>query len=39
MAEDQQSVWSGGEAYEPYVGRWSRLVDETLPHAPLLYHY
>jgi len=21
-----QSVWSGGAAYEPYVGRWSRLV-------------
>ena len=21
-----QSVWAGGEAYEPYVGRWSRLI-------------
>ena len=21
-----QSVWAGGSAYEPYVGRWSRLV-------------
>lgn len=21
-----KSVWSGGAAYEPYVGRWSRLV-------------
>jgi len=21
-----QSVWAGGRAYEPYVGRWSRLV-------------
>jgi ubiquinone/menaquinone biosynthesis C-methylase UbiE len=21
-----QSVWSGGDAYEPYVGRWSRLI-------------
>lgn len=21
-----QSVWAGGDAYEPYVGRWSRLV-------------
>ena len=27
MAEaDRRSVWTGGEAYEPYVGRWSRLV-------------
>lgn len=26
MSEAEQSVWSGGEAYEPYVGRWSRLV-------------
>jgi len=26
MTNDRQSVWSGGEAYEPYVGRWSRLV-------------
>jgi ubiquinone/menaquinone biosynthesis C-methylase UbiE len=25
-ASDQKTVWSGGEAYEPYVGRWSRLV-------------
>src|ERR1700752_828263 len=23
---EPRSVWSGGEAYEPYVGRWSRLV-------------
>lgn len=23
---ETKSVWSGGEAYEPYVGRWSRLV-------------
>lgn len=23
---EQKSVWEGGEAYEPYVGRWSRLV-------------
>lgn len=22
----KQSVWAGGTAYEPYVGRWSRLV-------------
>ena len=21
-----QSVWAGGGAYEPYVGRWSRLI-------------
>ena len=23
---DGQSVWAGGSAYEPYVGRWSRLI-------------
>ena len=23
---DQRSVWASGDAYEPYVGRWSRLV-------------
>lgn len=26
MGNKGKSVWSGGEAYEPYVGRWSRLV-------------
>jgi ubiquinone/menaquinone biosynthesis C-methylase UbiE len=27
MSESQQrSVWESGEAYEPYVGRWGRLV-------------
>lgn len=26
MSDDRQGVWSGGGAYEPYVGRWSRLV-------------
>jgi len=26
MGNERKSVWSGGEAYEPYVGRWSRLV-------------
>ena len=27
MSKSQsQSVWGSGAAYEPYVGRWSRLV-------------
>src|SRR5215472_7683891 len=26
MAVQGRSVWGSGEAYEPYVGRWSRLV-------------
>jgi SAM-dependent methyltransferase len=26
MANDRTDVWASGEAYEPYVGRWSRLV-------------
>lgn len=26
MANDRKDVWASGEAYEPYVGRWSRLV-------------
>jgi SAM-dependent methyltransferase len=25
-------VWSGGEAYEPYVGRWSRVVAQEFLH-------
>ncbi len=33
MAEAQrQSVWASGEAYEPYVGRWSRLVAREFLH-------
>jgi len=27
-----QSVWAGGAAYEPYVGRWSRLVAREFLH-------
>jgi SAM-dependent methyltransferase len=26
MATERKDVWASGEAYEPYVGRWSRLV-------------
>ncbi len=26
MAIERKDVWASGEAYEPYVGRWSRLV-------------
>ncbi|HEV8721256.1 MAG TPA: class I SAM-dependent methyltransferase [Candidatus Binatia bacterium] len=26
MTESRRSVWGSGTAYEPYVGRWSRLV-------------
>ncbi len=26
MTNGQQDVWASGNAYEPYVGRWSRLV-------------
>lgn len=26
MADERKDVWASGDAYEPYVGRWSRLV-------------
>ena len=26
MANERKDVWASGDAYEPYVGRWSRLV-------------
>jgi SAM-dependent methyltransferase len=26
MAVEREDVWASGDAYEPYVGRWSRLV-------------
>ena len=26
MSEQRSDVWASGDAYEPYVGRWSRLV-------------
>ncbi len=26
MASERRDVWASGDAYEPYVGRWSRLV-------------
>lgn len=26
MASERKDVWASGDAYEPYVGRWSRLV-------------
>ena len=26
MTEARRDTWSSGDAYEPYVGRWSRLV-------------
>jgi SAM-dependent methyltransferase len=26
MAAERKDVWASGNAYEPYVGRWSRLV-------------
>jgi SAM-dependent methyltransferase len=26
MSEGEDTVWSGGDAYEAYIGRWSRLV-------------
>jgi SAM-dependent methyltransferase len=26
MATERKDVWASGDAYEPYVGRWSRLV-------------
>ncbi len=33
MAETQrQGVWGSGDAYEPYVGRWSRLVAREFLH-------
>lgn len=25
-ASAEKNVWAGGAAYEPYVGRWSRVV-------------
>ena len=33
MADAQrQGVWGSGDAYEPYVGRWSRLVAREFLH-------
>src|SRR6185312_6649268 len=26
MADQRPDIWASGDAYEPYVGRWSRLV-------------
>ena len=26
MTTEREDVWASGDAYEPYVGRWSRLV-------------
>lgn len=26
MAAERKDVWASGDAYEPYLGRWSRLV-------------
>ena len=26
MSTERKDVWASGDAYEPYVGRWSRLV-------------
>src|SRR5258708_21752447 len=26
MVESRKDVWASGDAYEPYVGRWSRMV-------------
>ena len=26
VAVERKDVWASGDAYEPYVGRWSRLV-------------
>jgi SAM-dependent methyltransferase len=30
MTEQQRDVWAAGDLYEPYVGRWSRLVAKVL---------
>lgn len=30
MTRERQDVWASGDAYEPYVGRWSRLVAREL---------
>ena len=30
MAEVQEDIWAAGDLYEPYVGRWSRLVAKEL---------
>src|SRR5262249_9006929 len=27
MTAEYKDVWTSGDTYEPYVGRWSRLVD------------
>jgi hypothetical protein len=26
MVTERKDIWASGDAYEPYVGRWSRLV-------------
>jgi hypothetical protein len=30
VAFERKDVWASGDAYEPYVGRWSRLVARQL---------
>lgn len=32
-----KEVWASGDAYEPYVGRWSRLVAQEFVHWLGLY--
>src|SRR5262249_4834222 len=43
MAAERRDVWASGDAYEPYVGRWSRLIARQFvgwlrvpPHKPWL---
>ena len=30
MTDDRKDVWAAGKLYEPYVGRWSRLIAKEL---------
>ena len=34
MPSDRKDVWAAGTLYEPYVGRWSRLVAKQFLAAP-----
>ena len=42
MAIERKDIWASGEAYEPYVGRWSRLVARQFlawPEGPGQSHW
>ena len=38
VAVERKDVWASGDAYEPYVGRWSRLVAQPVPSVACTAH-